>query len=142
MTGTMDRDHMRRRAGHGAIGEDDRVRRLEALAKLAYWLDDRFRIPGTGIRMGLDGLIGFVPVVGDTVTLALSGWIVAEAWRLGMPRREVAIMVGIVGVDYVVGLVPLLGDVLDIGFKANRRNIARILRHFGHPVNPAHPYPA
>jgi hypothetical protein len=102
---------------------------------LGYWLDDRFRIPGLGLRVGLDGLVGFVPGVGDTATLALAAWIVAEGWRLGVPKRTVARMTAEVGLDYMIGLVPLIGDLADIGFKANRRNVRRILRHVGEDVN-------
>lgn len=129
-------------AAHGSVAAGDRARRLESLARLSYWLDDRFRIPGTGIRIGLDGLLGFIPGVGDTATVAVSAWIVVEAWRLGLPRRDLAKMAATVGVDYVVGLVPLVGDLFDVGFKANRRNIRRILRHYDHPAADADmPYP-
>lgn len=112
----------------------DRRRRLARLQTVAYWLDDRFRLPGTNIRIGLDGLAGLVPGVGDTATTAVAGWIILEAWRLGMPRRDLVAMAGNVGVDWAIGLVPLVGDVFDVGFKANRRNIRRILRHFGEEV--------
>lgn len=53
-------------------------RELERLDRLANLLDSRFRIPGTPIRFGLDGLLGVVPVVGDTLVLLPSAWIV---WR-------------------------------------------------------------
>jgi hypothetical protein len=46
-----------------------RIARIDALATL---LDTAFVIPGTGIRFGLDGLIGLFPVVGDMITTALS----------------------------------------------------------------------
>ena len=39
-----------------------RIARIDALATL---LDSALVIPGTGIRFGLDGLIGLFPVVGD-----------------------------------------------------------------------------
>ncbi|KJS39698.1 MAG: hypothetical protein VR70_07495 [Rhodospirillaceae bacterium BRH_c57] len=112
------------------VAETDRRRRLERLRTVATWLDDRFQVPGTNIRFGLDGLGGLVPGVGDTATAAVSAWIVFEAWQLGVPRRHLAAMAGNVGIDWLVGLVPLVGDIFDIGFKANRRNIQRILRHF------------
>ncbi|SOD95859.1 DUF4112 domain-containing protein [Caenispirillum bisanense] len=117
----------------------DRRRRLARLQTVAYWLDDRFRLPGTNIRVGLDGIAGLVPGVGDTATTAVAGWIILEAWRLGMPRRDLVAMAGTVGVDWAIGLVPLVGDVFDVGFKANRRNIRRILRHFGEEVMAAPP---
>lgn len=108
-------------------------RRIARLETLASWLDDRFRLPGTSIRLGLDGLAGLVPGIGDTATAALAAWIIVEAWRLGVPRRSLTVMAARVGVDWLVGTVPLVGDLFDIGYKANRRNIDHILRHVGEP---------
>jgi hypothetical protein len=100
---------------------------LQRVARLAYWLDDRFRIPGTRRRIGIDGLLGFVPGIGDTATALIASYIVLEAARLGVPKAVLARMVANVGIDYVIGLVPLIGDLADLGWKANRRN-ARMLR--------------
>ena len=100
---------------------------LQRVARLAYWLDDRFRIPGTRRRIGIDGLLGFVPGIGDTATALIAAYIVLEAARLGVPKAVLARMVANVGIDYVIGLVPLVGDLADLGWKANRRN-ARMLR--------------
>lgn len=99
---------------------------LRRVAHLAYWLDDRFRIPGTRRRVGLDGLVGLIPGIGDTATSLIAAYIVLEAARLGVPKRTIGCMLANVGVDYVVGLVPLVGDLADFTWKANRRN-ARLL---------------
>jgi Domain of unknown function (DUF4112) len=100
---------------------------LQRVARLAYWLDDRFRIPGTRRRIGLDGLLGLIPGIGDTATALLASYIVLEAARLGVPRNMIARMLANVGLDYLLGLVPLVGDLADFAWKANRRN-ARMLR--------------
>jgi hypothetical protein len=102
---------------------------LDRLERLAYWLDDRFRVPGTGFRVGLDGLVGLVPGVGDLVTNALTAYIVYQAWRLGIPRRVLLRMLANLGIDTLVGIVPVAGDLLDLGFKANRRNVRLLRRH-------------
>lgn len=99
---------------------DADLRRLETLT---HWMDDRFRIPGTGFRFGLDGLLGLVPGVGDGATWAATVYMIAAARRLGAPKRLVARMIGNGVVDLLVGLVPLVGDLFDFGFKANRRNL-------------------
>lgn len=104
---------------------------LEHLDRLTYWLDDRFRVPGTGFRVGLDGLVGLVPGVGDVATNALTAYIVYRAWRLGIPRSVLLRMLGNLGIDTVVGIVPVAGDLLDFGFKANRRNVRLLRRHLG-----------
>jgi hypothetical protein len=110
---------------------------LERLDRLAYWLDERFRLPGTNVRMGLDGLLGLVPGIGDTLGGLISAYILLEAWRLGIPNSVLMRMLANLGIDVVVGSVPVLGDVFDIGWKANRRNVNLLLRHlraggFGH----------
>lgn len=102
---------------------DDR----ERLERLAWWMDERFRIPGTSRRVGLDGLLGLVPGVGDAATTLVSAWIVAQAWRMGAPRHVILRMVANVGIDFALGSVPLAGDVFDFAFKANSRNV-RLLR--------------
>ena len=102
------------------------LRRVETLA---YWLDDRYRVPGTRYRVGLDGLVGLIPGIGDVVTSTLTAYIVYQAWRLGIPAGTLMRMVANLGIDTVVGIVPLVGDLLDIGFKANRRNLRLLHRH-------------
>ncbi len=102
------------------ITRAERIARLEALASL---LDTAILIPGTNIRFGADAIIGLVPGLGDLVTTALSLYIVREARALGAPRHLVLRMLGNVAVDGILGIVPLAGDVLDVMWRANRRNM-------------------
>ena len=104
-------------------------RRVERLRQLAYLLDDRFRIPGTKYRIGLDSLIGLVPGLGDAATTLLSLYIVLEARRHGVPVSKLGRMGLNVGLDAVLGAVPLVGDLFDVAWKANRRNLALLLEH-------------
>lgn len=112
--------------GLGPLTREQRIARLEALATL---LDVAFVMPGTGIRYGIDGLIGLIPIVGDLITTAISLWIVREARALGAPWHVTARMLGNVALDGAVGLVPLAGDAFDVMFRANIRNI-RLLRRW------------
>jgi hypothetical protein len=104
-------------------------RRVKRLRYLAYLLDDRFRIPVTGHRIGLDGLIGLVPGIGDAVTTLVSLYIVLEARRLGLTAAKLGRMGLNVGVDALLGAVPLVGDLFDVAWKANRRNLRLVLEH-------------
>lgn len=106
---------------------DRDIERLEGLARL---MDSRFRVPGTGIRFGLDSIVGLVPGLGDAVTLVPALHILSEARRMGAPRTVQARMVINIGIDFLIGTIPLLGDLFDIGFKANHRNVALLRRHF------------
>ena len=101
--------------------DESRLRRLDKLAQL---LDTALLIPGTRFRIGLDGLLGLIPGVGDTIGAALSAYIILEAARLGFPKRTLLRMGGNVAVEALVGVVPILGDIFDIAWKANVRNLA------------------
>lgn len=98
--------------------------RLDRLKRFANLMDSRFQVPGTGIRFGLDPLLGLIPGIGDGATALASFWIVYQARELGASIGLVARMLGNIAVDFVVGAVPLLGDLFDVSFKANRRNVA------------------
>jgi hypothetical protein len=99
----------------------ERVARLESVAAL---LDTAFIVPGTNIRFGFDALIGLLPGIGDTLTTAMSCWLIYEAHQLGAPRQLIARMIGNVALDGVVGSVPLIGDAFDVMWRSNRRNMA------------------
>ena len=114
-------------APNTAVDEAAELRRLEVLS---HWLDSRFRVPGTNIRFGLDSIVGIVPGVGDGVTLIPASYVVLRAHQLGVPRYLVVRMAFNVVVDVLVGAVPIIGDLFDVAFKANRRNVAILNRHF------------
>lgn len=101
----------------------DQDRRFERLDRLATLLDNSIRIPGTRIRVGLDGLIGLVPGIGDSLMLLISLYVVLRARMLGAPLSIILQMLVNVALDFVVGSVPVLGDIFDIAFKANIRNV-------------------
>lgn len=86
-------------------------------------MDDAFRVPILGIRIGLDPLLGLLPGLGDVVGATFSGWMVITAARMGAAPSTIARMLLNLGLDALFGAVPLLGDVFDIAFKANRRNL-------------------
>jgi hypothetical protein len=106
-------------------GPDDARRRVQRLARL---MDSSIRLPG-GFRIGIDGLVGLVPGVGDIAAAGVSFYIVAQAARAGVPAGVLARMVVNVALDAVVGAIPVLGDLFDFAFKANLRN-ARLMEEY------------
>ncbi|WP_268877949.1 DUF4112 domain-containing protein [Algihabitans albus] len=100
----------------------------ERLARLADWMDSRFRIPGTNIRFGLDAIVGLVPGIGDGVSLIPAAYIVGQAARLGIPKTVLVRMIFNIALDSLLGSIPLIGDLFDVGFKANRNNIDLLRR--------------
>jgi hypothetical protein len=99
---------------------------LERVRKLAGWMDTKFGV--AGVRFGMDGVIGLIPVVGDTVTALVSLYPLAVARRHRLGNWVQAKIFGNIALDWVVGLVPLVGDLFDVGFKANMRNLRVIER--------------
>ena len=109
-----------------SIRTQQSVARLDALATL---MDGAFVIPGTTIRMGLDGLIGLLPVAGDLIASLISSYIVWEARQLGAPRWLMGRMVLNILIDTAVGSVPVVGDAFDVMFRANLKNMALLNRY-------------
>lgn len=121
-------EHLDRIAGQLPLGRDPHSirRRLEAMEGL---LERAFVIPGIGQRVGLDSIVGLVPVVGDVVTASMGAWLVWEARNLGMSKLHLLRMAGNVGFDTAIGAIPLVGDLFDFAFRSNTRNI-RIIRRY------------
>jgi hypothetical protein len=109
-----DEVHDRFRAG-GAFRDEN----LDMLSRV---LDTWFRVPGTNIRFGLDGIIGLIPGIGDVLAGLASCIIVLAAYIRGAPLITIVRMVVNVGIEVLVGMVPVLGDLFDIAWRANRRN--------------------
>lgn len=110
---------------------DDISNRLARLDRLADALDSRFRVPLTRIRFGWDTILGLVPGIGDIAALAPAGYILLEAHDMGTPASLKARMAANIAIDTAIGSVPLVGDIFDIGWRANRRNVTLLRRHFG-----------
>lgn len=107
--------------------------RVEALEHL---LERAFTVPGINKQVGLDAIIGLVPVAGDLVAAAMGSYLIWEARNLGMSRWQLARMAGNLAMDTAVGAVPVAGDLFDWLFRSNTRNLRIIRRHLDkhHPI--------
>jgi Domain of unknown function (DUF4112) len=110
------------------IDRTERDRIVRRLQRLSWLLDEAVKIPGTRITLGWDSVLGIVPVVGDGITTVFSAYFLWEASRLGLSTWTLMKMLGNVGVDFVVGTIPVVGDLVDIGWRANRRNLLLLYR--------------
>jgi hypothetical protein len=102
---------------------------IEALHQLTTLMDKAFQIPGTNIRFGIDSILGLLPVIGDTLSVAVSGYIYSFAKKAGVPWYQRMRMIWNIFIDWLIGLVPFLGDLFDVAFKANSKNLRIILAH-------------
>lgn len=96
-----------------------RFRRLRWLA----WIMDRSIPIGGGRYVGLDPIIGLIPGLGDWLGAAISGVMVYEAVRLGLPVTVLVRMLANIAIEAAVGAVPVLGDIFDAAWQANQRNL-------------------
>lgn len=96
--------------------------------RLARLMDSAITLPIIG-KVGLDAVLGLVPVVGDLAGTAVSLTVVARALRYGPPAALVSKMLANVAVDLVLGSIPFVGFFADIWFKSNVRN-AQLMREF------------
>lgn len=96
---------------------------------MEFLLERSFTLPGLNRPVGLDAIIGLVPVVGDIITAMMGTYIVWEARNLGMPRWKLWRMMGNIGVDTALGAIPFVGDAFDLFFRSNTRNLRIIKAH-------------
>ena len=100
--------------------------RVEALEML---LERSLHIPGTRIPIGLDSIIGLIPVLGDLITTAMGAYLIWEARNLGMSKWQLVRMTANVGVDTLIGAIPLIGDAFDFVWRSNSKNLRIIRKH-------------
>jgi hypothetical protein len=96
----------------------------ESLERLGWLMDDLFRIPVIGWRVGLDAIVGLIPGFGDTATALVSFYILASAVRYRVPKVTLLRMGINIGIDYLLGSLPLVGDLFDAWWKSNKMNVA------------------
>ena len=101
-------------------------KRVETLEML---LERSFVIPGINRPVGLDAIVGLVPVVGEVISATMGAYLIWEARNLGMSKWQIWRMVGNLGVDTALGAVPLVGDAFDFLFRSNTRNLKIIKKH-------------
>ncbi|MGE5510594.1 MAG: DUF4112 domain-containing protein [Bacteroidota bacterium] len=113
---------------HGSIERYPRqsLARLEGVARL---MDGILVVPGTNVRLGLDAIIGLVPVAGDVVSGVISSYLIWEARQLGAPKWLIARMMANTVLDTTIGAIPILGDAFDLMFRANMKNMALLRGH-------------
>lgn len=99
-------------------------RRFRRLRSLAHLLDNAIEIPIIRYRVGLDPLLGLLPIGGDVVGFVLSLYVIVEAARLGVSQDTITRMVGNIAIDSLVGTVPVAGDWVDVAWKANAANLS------------------
>ncbi|MEA5578077.1 DUF4112 domain-containing protein [Anabaena sp. UHCC 0451] len=103
-----------------ADGYSATLKRIRQISKV---LDNAITIPGTQVGIGLDPIIGLIPVGGDVLGLIFSTYIIIESARLGVSRATLGRMIVNIIIDALVGAIPMLGDLFDFAWRANNYNL-------------------
>jgi len=107
------------------VSDQMRARRLAQLDKLAWLMDGIIPLPIIG-GVGLDAVLGLIPVAGDVASLIISSTLIVRAAQLGAPPQLISRLIAIQVIDLLVGVVPVIGDLADAGYHANERSVALI----------------
>lgn len=118
--------------------ENKNQKSLEAITFLSEWMDTKFKIPGTSISFGIDAVLSLIPGLGDIASSAISVGIFAMILRKGVPFTTALKMMFNIVLDSLISAIPILGTLLDIGFKANVRNLNLLEDHLNN--NPSGEY--
>ena len=110
-----------------------RRRARERLIRLSHLMDAAVEIPILRTRVGLDAVLGLVPVAGDLLSAGIGLFLVAQARELGASRWLQARMIGNLLADAALGAVPLAGDIADVYFRAHLRNLKLLQKELGEP---------
>ena len=120
-------------AVHGDVVGLSRTERFAAaerrIGRVTHVLDELVSVPGTSIKVGLDPVIGVIPIAGDALAALVGVWVILEASRFGIPRVVLGRMVANLVVDLGIGAIPLIGDAYDLFFRSNSRNLELFRRH-------------
>jgi phosphoglycerol transferase MdoB-like AlkP superfamily enzyme len=103
---------------------------LKWVERIASVMDDKFRVPGTNFRFGLDPVLNLIPFAGDVSGFIVSAALLYVMAKNGVSRKVLILMAINISIDAAVGAIPLLGQISDFYIKANTRNIKLLKEHY------------
>jgi len=111
--------------------ESERLRRdFIWVERVAWLMDEKFRLGRGRFRFGLDPLINIIPFLGNIIGFGVSFMLVLVMWRNGASRKVVMLMAINVILDTTIGAIPVVGHVFDFFFKANTKNIILLREYY------------
>tara|TARA_Y100000814_G_scaffold264213_1_gene216805 strand:+ start:319 stop:756 length:438 start_codon:yes stop_codon:yes gene_type:complete len=108
------------------MNKEIKEEKLIRLKRLSERLDDTFTIPGTKYKIGIEALIGAVPIIGDLIGGILASYIMYSGVKMGAPPQIIARMAVNIAIDFTIGSIPIIGDLFDLVWKANKKNVELI----------------
>ncbi|MCO5230491.1 MAG: DUF4112 domain-containing protein [Chitinophagales bacterium] len=108
---------------------------LQNISRIVKLMDSSIYVPFIGRTIGLEPIIGLVPVLGGYVGFIISGSIMVALLRNNASGKVIAKMSVNMLIDMLLNLVPFLGSILDFFFKTNERNLTLALEHYQYGKN-------
>ena len=108
------------------MNKEIKEEKLIRLKRLSERLDDTFTIPGTKYKIGIEALIGAVPIIGDLIGGILASYIMYSGMKMGAPPQIIARMAVNIAIDFTIRSIPIIGDLFDLVWKANKKNVELI----------------
>ncbi len=106
---------------------DARLRWIEIVSS---FMDNKFRVPGTNFRFGLDPILGFIPFGGSAASFAISAGLLVTMVKHGVSRKVLVLMFLNLALDATLGSIPVIGNIFDFFYKANQRNLNLLKKHY------------
>ena len=100
--------------------------KLLRLKLLSERLDELTKIPGTNQKIGIDAIIGVIPILGDFIGVVFSTYIMYSGIKMGVSSKVVTKMAANIAIEFMIGWIPVIGDIFDVLWKANKRNVELI----------------
>ncbi len=104
--------------------------KLKWVERVSYLMDEKFRLPGTNFRFGIDPLINLIPIAGDISGFVVSSMLVLSMARYGVSRKVLIMMCLNIVLDSTIGAIPIIGHIFDFTYKSNSRNIKLLKEHY------------
>ena len=103
---------------------------LKWVERIAGIMDDRFKVPGTNFKFGLDPILNLIPFAGDVSGFVVSAALLYVMAKNGVSRKVLILMAVNISVDAAIGAIPVIGQISDFYIKANTRNIKLLKEHY------------
>jgi len=100
--------------------------KLLRLKLLSERLDNSIKIPGTNQKIGIDPIIGLIPILGDFIGVIFSTYIMYSGIKMGVSSKIVKKMATNLAIEFIIGSIPIIGDIFDALWKANKKNVELI----------------
>lgn len=105
---------------------------IERARYIANLMDSAITIPIIGKKIGLDPILGLLPLGGDAISAVVSLFLIYTAYELGLPR-SILIRMGInTLIDFLIGSIPVVGDISDMFIKSNQWNFKLLEQSYQH----------